>query len=218
MRIFFFLFFTLYTYSVFAQSISATGNDTTFKADTTELYPGLNSIPEQGRTSFLVALSYFPELSHSKIQLKNKKILTTMNVRPTIASLIFNRKEYRKYTIRINSSLKDSIITLNELPSDVQIGVIGHELSHIVDYRTKNIWGVISRAFAYLSKQGKTRFEKEIDGITIKHGLGGALYQWSNYVLHHSDASSKYKLFKSNIYMKPEEIRDFENAETLTPH
>ncbi len=217
MRIFVVWILVLVSYPVWGQSSQVLGDSSQTHKYLELNYPGLHNISAQGQTSFLVAISYFPELANLRIQLKHKKIRTTLNVRPTFGSLVFNRKNNRKYIIRINSSLKDSIITLNEVPSDAQIGLIGHELSHIVDYRTKNFWGVISRAFAYLSKQGKTRFEKEIDGITIKHGLGRALYQWSNYVLHHSDASSKYKLFKSNIYMKPDEIRDFENAETLTP-
>lgn len=213
MRLFFILYFSFFIYSAFGQFSSAKDNAA---LPQTELYKGLAQIPEQGQTSFLVAISYFPELSNSRIQLKYRKIRTTLNVRPTIGSLIFNGREKRNYIIRINCSLKDSVITLNEVPSGAQVGLIGHELSHIVDYRSKNIWGIISRAFAYLSKQGKTRFEKEIDGIAIKHGLGSALYQWSNYVLYHSDASFKYKRFKSNIYMKPEEIRDLEKAETPT--
>lgn len=216
MRFFFILYFLIFIYPAFGQSTTATVNTTIIKADTVMLSPGLNNISEQGQTSFLVAMSYFPELSNSRIRLKYKKIRTTMNVRPTIGSLIFNGRENRKYIIRINSSTNDSVITLNELSSDAQIGVIGHELSHIVDYRMKNIWGVIARGFSYISKRRKANFEKEIDRIAIKHGLGCELYEWSNYVLHGSDASFKYKLFKSNTYLKPEEIRDLENAETPT--
>lgn len=214
MRIIFILFISLFTFQAFGQADSSY----VCSRDTKLVYSGLNNLSGQGKTSFLVAISYFPELNRSRIQLKYKKIRTTMSVRPTIGSLIFNRRENRKYIIRINSSLRDSIITLNELSSDAQVGLLGHELSHIVDYRSRNIWGVISRGFAYMSKRGMTKYEREIDLITIKHGLGSPLYQWSNYVLHGSDASSKYKLFKSSIYMTPEEIRDLYNAEIPTTH
>jgi hypothetical protein len=202
MKFFFVLFLSLVSYPVFGQSGFDRNN-----RDMRLLYPGLQDISEQGRTSFIVALSYFPELAHSRIQLKYTKIKTTLNVRPTLCSLIFNRKINRKYIIRINSSLKDSVITLNELSSDAQVGVLGHELSHIVDYRQRNIWGTIARGFAYLSKRRKANYEKEIDGIAIQHGLGCQLYQWAIYVQQGSDASEQYKLFKSKTYMKPDEIQ-----------
>jgi hypothetical protein len=216
MRIFVVFVFILATYPVWGQTGQVLGDSSRIHKCLERNYTGVHNISEQGQTSFLVAMSYFPELSNSRIQLKYKKIRTTLNVRPTIGSLVFNRKNNRKYIVRINSSTNDSIITLNELSSDAQIGVIGHELSHIVDYRMKNIWGVIARGFSYISRRRKANFEKEIDRIAIKHGLGCELYEWSNYVLHGSDASSKYKLFKSNTYLKPEEIRDLEKAETST--
>jgi hypothetical protein len=212
MRIIFILYLFLILYPVFGQNASIVRDTTKQKEGLELLYPGLNHISEQGRTSFLVALGYFPELKHARIQLKYEKIATTMNVRPTVGSLLFKRRENRTYIIRINSSLEDSVITLNELSSDAQVGVLGHELSHIVDYKCRSIWGVIARGLTYFTKRGKTNYEREVDGIAIKHGLGCPLYQWSNYVLHESDASCQYKLFKSNTYMKPEEIQDYSSG------
>lgn len=208
MRFFFAICFFLVFNRGLGQQIPS-GPDTINSCASRELfYPGLSDIPEQGRASFLVAISYFPELTNARIQLKYKKIRTTLNVRPTLGSLVFNRKGSRKYIIRINNSLRDSIITMNELSPDAQVGLLGHELSHIVDYRGRSIWGVMGRGFGYLSKRGKARYEREVDAITINHGLGRQLYQWSNYVLHDSKASYRYKQFKSSIYMKPEEIQN----------
>lgn len=212
MRTFFILYLILILYPVFGQQSLVVHDSAEQKERSESLYSGLGNISEQGRSSFFTALSHFPELKHVRIQLQCEKIATTMNVRPTVGSLLFKGRENRTYIIRINSSTEDSVITLNELSSDAQVGVLGHELSHIVDYQHRSIWGVIARGFAYLTTRGKTNYEREIDGITIKHGLGGQLYQWSYYVLHDSKATCRYKLFKSNTYMRPEEIQNASNT------
>jgi hypothetical protein len=167
-------------------------------------YAGL---PEKYKEPFNIAIAYFPELSNARIKIKLTRINTTLNVRPTLGSIIFNSRNNRKYVIRINSSLRDSIITIEEVPFDALIGLFGHELSHISDYRTRNFWRILGRGLAYLSKRKKEIFEKEIDCLAIHHGLGCPLYQWSFYVLSLSDASSKYKLFKRRIYLEPDEIK-----------
>jgi len=57
-----------------------------------------------------------------------------------------------------------------------------------------------------MSKKSKRKFEYEIDSLTIVHGAGWQLYEWSYFVLNLSKASEDYKNFKREIYMKPEEI------------
>ncbi len=155
----------------------------------------------------LIALSYFPELRNTKIVFKKSRIKTTMNTQPGIFSLLFNKRHNRKYIIRINTSKKDSIVNLYKTPFNAQIGIIGHELSHCIDYSGRNFWGIMQRLFDYGSKKRKAKFEREIDKMTIKRGLRWQLYDWSDYVLHKSEAKHKYKKFKSETYMKPEEIK-----------
>ena len=150
----------------------------------------------------------FGELQNTKIIFKSAKISTSLNARPTILSLLFRRRTKRTYVVRINCSEKDSIITLDEVPKEAVVGVIGHELCHIVDYHQKSFWGVLGRGFAYLSKKKKSRFEKEIDSVAISRGFGEGVYSWSDYLLNHSDATKKYKEFKRLIYLEPEEIKE----------
>lgn len=175
-------------------------------------YSLVTGIPDPYKNPFYLALSYFPELDHSRIRVKSKKIRTTLNVRPALGSVLFNTKSNRKYIIRINNAIKDSIVTLDEVPFDALVGLFGHELTHIADYKNKNIWRILGRAFAYLSKHKKEKFEKEMDYLAIDHGLGCSLYQWSFFVLNFSDASAKYKEFKREIYLKPNEIQEYMHA------
>lgn len=153
-----------------------------------------------------IALSFYPELSNSRINFKKAKIKTTLNARPTLGSLLFRSKKDRNYVIRINQEIQDSVINFNAIPFNAKVGLLGHEFGHILDYKDKTIFQVTKRLLAYSSKKTKAKFEKEIDMITIKKGLGWQLYAWANYVLNQSNASMKYKAFKKEIYLTPLQI------------
>lgn len=163
-------------------------------------------IPAAYEYSIKQALTYFPELEGKHVEFRFTKISTTLNARPTIGSLLFQPKLHRKYIVRINTNTIDSMVTLNEVPFNAQIGLFGHELCHFVDYQERDLFQVISRLFSYTSKRKKAIFEKEIDTKTIERGLGWELYDWSSFVLNDSDASETYKAFKRRTYLTPEEI------------
>lgn len=164
------------------------------------------TIPSKYKLSILIALSYIPELSNTKIKFKETKIKTSLNARPTIASLIFKKKEKRTYVVRINNSRKDSIALLSKAPFNARIGVFAHEFCHFKDYSTRNFKGIMQRLSAYNKEETKEAFEKEIDLNTIELGLGWQLYDWAYHVLHNANARKKYIEFKRLIYLEPEEI------------
>jgi len=100
-------------------------------------------------------------------------------------------------------------ILLKDIPFNAQIGILAHEIAHIVDYEKRNVWGIISRAFDYLNDNSKQNFEYEIDSLTIEHGLGWQLYDWSDFALSKSNATEEYKAFKRKIYMSPNDIVNY---------
>lgn len=152
-------------------------------------------------------LDYFPELDSINIRFKKSRIKTSLNARPTALSLIFRKRENRKYVVRINNRDSSEAILLSEAPSDARFGVLAHELCHIVDYNSRSFFGVIKRLLDYRSKKTKEQFEKKIDSMVIARGLGDKLYAWSYFVIHESNADQEYIEFKKQIYLEPEEIR-----------
>lgn len=164
--------------------------------------------PKELELPVSLALDHFPNLQAKKILFKQKRIKTTMTARPTLGSLLFSKRSNRTYVIRINCSAKDSVIQLYHIPFNAKIGLLAHEFSHFTDYQSRSFFGVLGRGFSYFSKSGKERFEKEIDYKTIEHGLGWQLYDWADFIQHHSIATSSYKKFKSEIYLLPHEIEE----------
>ncbi len=161
------------------------------------------------REQILIALKYYPELRETRIVFRNKKIKTTMACRPNFFSF-FKPHKKRLYIIIISNkeNRKEKGVLLKEVPFNAQIGVIGHELAHVADYGSKNMGELIKFGIDYLSKDKKRIIEHKTDSITIAHGLGWQLYDFSKFIITESKASVSYKNYKKDIYYSHNEILD----------
>jgi len=166
---------------------------------------GKNKIlPKDYRLQSLIALSFFPKLKEIPIEFKLKRISTTMQCRPSFKRLA--GKQPHNYKLYINKKNNFKGVLINEVPFNAQIGLIGHELAHIIDFESTEKNHLISRAMDYCTKKRKKNFEHCIDSLTIVHGLGWQLYDWAFFSLNNLKSSKKYKNFKSEIYMLPKLI------------
>ena len=145
------------------------------------------------------------DLRDCNIEIRDKKIKTTMASRPKFFSL-FRVKDKRKYVIVHNNNLDFDGVLLKDVPVEALIGLYAHELMHIRDYQSRRFFGVIKRGWQYMSKRGKRKLEHHIDRMTIEAGFGNNLYEWAYYVLNNSRATDDYKAFKLEVYMTPEDI------------
>lgn len=163
------------------------------------------SIPKEFEKQILTALSYYPELKDCQIEFIRGNIKTTMACRPTSKSL--TRRYNREYTITIDNNDEGQGILLENVPYNAQIGVIGHELAHILDYENRSSVSIAGLGVDYARGNYPPEFEKQIDELTISRGLGWQLHDWADYVLNKSNASKNYKDFKRKIYLTPEEVK-----------
>ncbi len=152
----------------------------------------------------LKALSYYPELKGIHIEFKTKEIGTTMAARPIVSSF-FNTDYERRYEIIFNNSA-DCEVPFDELPEEGQVGILGHELAHILDFETKSLGQLILTGAFYINAHSIRSYERGIDKITLERGLGKKLYHAYQYILEDSKASPEYKDFKKFHYLKPQEI------------
>lgn len=152
----------------------------------------------------LIALSFYPELKDEHIEFKYSKEATTMAARPVPLS-VFGK---RRYIILVNNCPEFRGIRLDSVPYNAQVGIVGHELAHIVDYQRQNPFGVLLTLFRYADKKRRPLFEKEIDLQTIQRGLGWQLYDWANYAMYlDTTCDEPYKEFKRETYLTPEAIK-----------
>ena len=140
-------------------------------------------IPEKYQRPILTALSHFPELKDVHIIFRIKKQYTPLTTKPDLAS-VFKRKNYRTYIITISNHTIDTLkrLLFQNLDFEEQLGVIGHELSHVVDFNSKNFPQTMGIGIGHFSKKYIDKMEYNTDRICIMHGLGQYLLAYSNHV------------------------------------
>jgi hypothetical protein len=131
----------------------------------------------------LIALSYFPELKDTHIRYILKHAHTPLTTKPTFPGLIYSRSK-RTFTVTISDSSmwKLQPVLLQRMNFNAQIGVLGHELSHVADFSGNSLLQLIGSGIGHISSKYIDRFEYRTDSICIAHGLGYQLLAWSNFV------------------------------------
>lgn len=206
------LFFPLFFYCIYAnaQDTQAIKFDSVFytqKLDSLKwAFPNCKKIPPEFELAFYTAISHYPELDSIHIEMKLNSFNLTMAARP--AKKLFANRKKRIY--RIYANIKKDFIGI--LPSSInynqKVGVIGHELGHILDYSNKSLCGIVGTGLGYMFKSYRRKLETKTDLEAIKHGLGWQLYDFEDYLYNHSDASEKYKKKKSKVYLNEKQIKE----------
>ncbi len=160
------------------------------------------------------ALLFFPELKKTKITFKVKKTLVPLAARPRIWA-VFQKPINRKYLITISSKTIGKLepILLKNLSFNAQIGVLGHEISHIADFNSRKSGYFIKLLFMQVNKKAMDMFEYNTDKRTIEHGLGYQLLSWStevrqNLKIKEWGGAGKNGFQEGERYMSPKTIME----------
>jgi hypothetical protein len=177
-------------------------------------YPKL-TVPPSIREEAEIALSYYPQLHDVDIEFKFNDMVRKnfMQAQPTYKSIFKSRKN-RSYIILISKEFKveNEIFTIKEIPSDVLTGWLGHELGHVMDYRSRSTLGMLLFGFKYLYSHSHIQeVERAADDYAVRHGMGDYILKTKNFILNHTSLSEKYKRRMRKFYLSPEEILDLIN-------
>nr|WP_051907870.1 hypothetical protein [Flavimarina sp. Hel_I_48] len=167
-------------------------------------------IPESITAETLKALSYYPALKDTPIAFKFKKNIkkSTMQAQPIFGSFFRSRKN-REYVILISKRVKidKEVFKITDVPSDVLIGWIGHELGHVMDYRERGTIDMFFFGIKYLYSTGHIQeAERAADTFAVAHGMGDYILKTKDFILNHADISEAYKNRIRQLYLSPEEI------------
>lgn len=149
------------------------------------LYGQHKKLPEGYELQALLALSHYPDLTGIKIKFKMRNGGAPFVSRPTVWSTFFRNAKKRNYLviIRSNSHPKFDSILITAMPINAQIGVLGHELGHTVDYTNRGFSKMMKVVFGNLSWKFLDKFEFETDRRAINHGLGFQILAWSTHAV-----------------------------------
>lgn len=167
-------------------------------------------IPVEIKEVAIKALSYYPELQNIRIEfIFNENIRkSVMQAQPKFVTMFGSRKK-RTYMIKISHrfNFKGKSTPIQNLPEDVLIGWIGHELGHIMDYLRKSNWFLILFGIGYLtSKSFIISAERVADTYAVNHGLGEYILATKDFILHQAGMSERYIKKIKKLYLPPEEI------------
>lgn len=156
------------------------------------------------------ALSYYPELKYTAIDFifKNKIKNNVMQAQPRVRTLFKNRLK-RTYKIKISRHLilNDTTKAIEDIPKEIIVGWIAHELGHIMDYLDRSSFDMIGFGFKYLtSRPFLKRAERKADIYAIRHGLADEIIKTKNFILHKEDLTEAYKQKINRLYISPEEV------------
>lgn len=167
-------------------------------------------VPDEIWRETYVALSHYPELRDTPIEFKFKKKIqkSFMQAQPKLSGLLKNKKN-RSYFVMISEHIKieDEIFDVKNVPSEVLIGWIGHELGHIMDYRERSAANMVWFGIKYLtSKKYIQEAERAADTYAVNHGLGKYIIATKDFILNHTHLADSYKERIKKLYLSQEEI------------
>jgi hypothetical protein len=100
-----------------------------------------------------------------------------------------------------------SAVPIHQLPDDIMIGWIGHELGHIMDYEQRSKLGLISYGLSYVfSGEYRKKGELMADTYAVNHGLGNYILETKRFILDHAELPQDYKDKIERTYLSPDEI------------
>ncbi len=170
--------------------------------------------PAELEKAVLIALSYFPELRSTHIRFEHRSNHSPGFTRVTWGGF-FEPPTKRHFLIVISDSTERTLRPLiyKNLPFNAQVGLIGHELSHVADFLSMTTLEILQHGIKSISPGYIDKFERNTDMICIDHGLGYQLLSWSSYVrrkmntLNWDGPDRVHKKKKRNRYMNPDAIQ-----------
>jgi len=180
------------------------------KSKTYDDFSAHKTFPYEIKNVALKALSFYPSLKQTPIDFVfNEHIRkSVMQAQPRYTSMFGSRKK-RKYMVKMSRcfTLKGESIPLQELPEDVLVGWLGHELGHIMDYLHRSNWSLMLFGIGYYtSRSFIISAERTADTYAINQGLGDYILATKDFILHQAHMPERYIKRIKRLYLPPEEI------------
>lgn len=150
------------------------------------------------------AAAAFPELKGKQIEIRRKKIGTLMAARPK-GNFFFQKRENRKYIIYITDEPgMNAGLLFKDMSECAQAGVLGHELSHILEYNELNNFQMLWFGIKYFFK--RKEIEERTDLTAMRRGFVDHLVEYTKYIHASPHTNKKYLRKKKKHYLSAIEM------------
>jgi hypothetical protein len=141
-------------------------------------------IPAKYEAVILKALSCYPELKKIPIEFRlRQKHPVPYGTTPVLTNVIMPQSK-RKYIVSLLEKAPPPTeqALFKNLPEEAQLGVLGHELGHVLQFSERGVPSMIKSALKSKNSSKIRHFEREADISAIEHGLGFELYTHARYI------------------------------------
>lgn len=168
--------------------------------------------PEELKEAVVKSLSFYPELKDIEIHFRYARQIkhSVMQAQPKINTLLRTRSQ-RAYVIRMRKtfSMEGELYALSELPFNVLVGWLGHELGHVMDYLHRSLPSIATFGLGYVFSPNFVKgAERTADEFAVSHGMASYIQATKNFILNHSDFPPSYKDKIRKLYLSPDEIME----------
>lgn len=152
------------------------------------------------------ALAHYPELANVPIVFKEKPSILPMKSRPKPGSFLGFRKR-RVYEVTISNKTINELAPalMMNLNNESKVGLFGLALAKIICYQRMTFWQLLRYNLQTLFFNHKGALERRANLVTIRHGLGWQLYEWSREMRKMEIGNPVLEKLNSH-HLEPEEI------------
>lgn len=166
-------------------------------------------IPAPYRDVILQALLFYPELENEHIEFRPVKFHVVPYATAPAATSIFRRAQQRKYVVFLKEESRGPEVQalFRNLPPGAQVGIIAHELGHVVQYRSLSAPRLALMLLLYGLPPLQKRIESGADKQAIAHGAGEHLLEWATFI-RRIPGYMKQSPRHERYYLKPGQIEE----------
>ncbi len=155
----------------------------------------------------LLALEYYPELKDRKLIFRSRGKATTWAHKavPRVSTLLLPER-YRVYQVLIAEDQNGPLIAtlFKNLNPNSKVGVLGHELAHVLDYSSMSSVEILNLGIQYyISDEYRLDYERATNCIAMNRGLRPHIMSWSEEVYNYLEQDNR-----GRYYHSPQEINE----------
>ncbi len=176
-------------------------NSLKFPENEFHYFTGKSEWTESEKNCCYIAISNLSSADSTYIIFRKAKIKSMGQAQPMIRTILKNRHN-RIYIISVRDKKVNPNLCFETIPDSAKIALIGHEIVHVLDYKTQSFFEIIAMGIKYnCCPNYKRRIEWITDSLTIVNNMGYENICFSNYIYNSPFVSKKYLKKKQKYYM-----------------
>lgn len=171
------------------------------------VFTGKQKWSEKEKACAYKAMSNIESAGSTFIIFRKYKIKSMGQAQPLLRTIL-RKPEKRIYIISVRDSCTNPDLNFGTIPDSAKTGLIGHEIMHVIDYKSRNILQVAVMGIKYTwCKKYRRKTEWMTDSLTIVNNMGYEVLCFTDFIYNSPYVSEKYLKKKKKFYMKQEDIK-----------